>query len=148
MNEKEIGFRIREVRKSQNMTMKEFGEKLNLTNAMISMLESGKAELSAKNRQAILRTFNVNPNWLDYGKGDMFIKLDANKELAIEMAKIFKLEENDPRRRIIKALLTIPSEDWDSIMDSAIKLATAYDDTKKATFESGSELSSDKVQDE
>ena len=88
MNEKEIGFRIREVRKSQNMTMKEFGEKLNLTNAMISMLESGKAELSAKNRQAILRTFNVNPNWLDYGKGDMFIKLDANKELAIEMAKI------------------------------------------------------------
>ena len=148
MNEKEIGFRIREVRKSQNMTMKEFGEKLNLTNAMISMLESGKAELSAKNRQDILRTFNVNPNWLDYGKGDMFIKLDANKELAIEMAKIFKLEENDPRRRIIKALLTIPSEDWDSIMDSAIKLATAYDDTKKATFESGSELSRDKVQDE
>ena len=148
MNEKEIGFRIREVRKSQNMTMKEFGEKLNLTNAMISMLESGKAELSTKNRQAILRTFNVNPVWLDTGKGDMFIKLDDNKELAIEMAKIFKLEENDPRRRIIKALLTIPSEDWDSIMDSAIKLATAYDDTKKATFESGSELSRDKVQDE
>ena len=148
MNEKEIGFRIREVRKSQNMTMKEFGEKLNLTNAMISMLEAGKAELSVKNRQAILRTFNVNPNWLDTGEGDMFIKLDANKELAIEMAKIFKLEENDPRRRIIKALLTIPSEDWDSIMDSAIKLATAYDDTKKATFESGSELSRDKVQDE
>lgn len=148
MNEKEIGFRIREVRKFQNMTMKEFGEKLNLTNAMISMLESGKAELSVKNRQAILRTFNVNPNWLDTGEGDMFIKLDANKELAIEMAKIFKLEENDPRRRIIKALLTIPSEDWDSIMDSAIKLATAYDDTKKATFESGSELSRDKVQDE
>lgn len=148
MNEKEIGFRIREVRKSQNMTMKEFGEKLNLTNAMISMIESGKAELSVKNRHAILRTFNVNPNWLDTGEGDMFIKLDANKELAIEMAKIFKLEENDPRRRIIKALLTIPSEDWDSIMDSAIKLATAYDDTKKATFESGSELSRDKVQDE
>lgn len=148
MNEKEIGFRIREVRKFQNMTMKEFGEKLNLTNAMISMLESGKAELSVKNRQAILRTFNVNPDWLDTGEGDMFIKLDANKELAIEMAKIFKLEENDPRRRIIKALLTIPSEDWDSIMDSAIKLATAYDDTKKATFESGSELSRDKVQDE
>lgn len=148
MNEKEIGFRIREVRKFQNMTMKEFGEKLNLTNAMISMLESGKAELSVKNRQAILRTFNVNPDWLDTGEGDMFIKLDANKELAIEMAKIFKLEENDPRRRIIKALLTIPSEDWDSIMDSAIKLANAYDDTKKATFESGSELSRDKVQDE
>lgn len=148
MNEKEIGFRIREVRKSQNMTMKEFGEKLNLTNAMISMIESGKAELSVKNRHAILRTFNVNPEWLDTGEGDMFIKLDANKELAIEMAKIFKLEENDPRRRIIKALLTIPSEEWDSIMDSAIKLATAYDDTKKATFESGSELSRDKVQDE
>lgn len=148
MNEKEIGFRIREVRKSQNMTMKEFGEKLNLTNAMISMIESGKAELSVKNRHAILRTFNVNPVWLDTGEGDMFIKLDDNKELAIEMAKIFKLEENDPRRRIIKALLTIPSEDWDSIMDSAIKLATAYDDTKKATFESGSELSRDKVQDE
>lgn len=148
MNEKEIGFRIREVRKSQNMTMKEFGEKLNLTNAMISMLESSKVELSVKNRQAILRTFNVNPEWLDTGEGEMFIKLDANKELAIEMAKIFKLEENDPRRRIIKALLTIPSEDWDSIMDSAIKLANAYDDTKKATFESGSELSGDKVQDE
>lgn len=148
MNENEIGQRIHALRKELKLTMKEFGNKLDVTDALISMMESGKKAVSKRTRLSILRTFNVNPNWLDNGEGDMFIKLDANKELAIEMAKIFKLEENDPRRRIIKALLTIPSEDWDSIMDSAIKLATAYDDTKKATFESGSELSRDKVQDE
>ena len=148
MNENEIGLRVQQIRKALKLNQEEFGEKLDITYVQVSRIESGKVSLSNKIRQSILRTFNVNPNWLDYGKGDMFIKLDANKELAIEMAKIFKLEDNDPRRRIIKALLTIPSEDWDSIMDSAIKLATAYDDTKKATFESGSELSRDKVQDE
>lgn len=148
MNENEIGQRIHTLRKELKLTMDEFGNKLDVTDALVSMMESGKKAVSKRTRLAILREFNVNPVWLDTGKGDMFIKLDDNKELAIEMAKIFKLEENDPRRRIIKALLTIPSEDWDSIMDSAIKLATAYDDTKKATFESGSELSRDKVQDE
>lgn len=148
MNENEIGQRIHALRKELKLTMEEFGNKLDVTDALVSMMESGKKAVSKRTRLSILRTFNVNPNWLDTGEGDMFIKLDANKELAIEMAKIFKLEDNDPRRRIIKALLTIPSEDWDSIMDSAIKLATAYDDTKKATFESGSELSRDKVQDE
>ena len=148
MNENEIGLRVQQIRKALKLNQEEFGNKLDVTDALVSMMESGKKAVSKRTRLAILREFNVNPVWLDTGEGDMFIKLDANKELAIEMAKIFKLEENDPRRRIIKALLTIPSEDWDSIMDSAIKLATAYDDTKKATFESGSELSRDKVQDE
>ena len=148
MNENEIGQRIHTLRKELKLTMEEFGNKLDVTDALVSMMESGKKAVSKRTRLAILREFNVNPKWLDTCEVDMFIKLDDNKELAIEMAKIFKLEENDPRRRIIKALLTIPSEDWDSIMDSAIKLATAYDDTKKATFESGSELSRDKVQDE
>ena len=148
MDENEIGLRIHALRKELKLTMDEFGNRLGISKSAISLIEHGINKLSSSSRKAILREFNVNPNWLDTGEGDMFIKLDANKELAIEMAKIFKLEENDPRRRIIKALLTIPSEDWDSIMDSAIKLATAYDNTKKATFESGSELSRDKVQDE
>ena len=36
------------------------------------MIETGKAGLSARNRNILVQELNVNPEWLESGKGNMF----------------------------------------------------------------------------
>ena len=40
--------------------------------AALSMIETGKAGLSARNRNILVQELNVNPEWLESGKGNMF----------------------------------------------------------------------------
>jgi transcriptional regulator with XRE-family HTH domain len=63
--------RLKEFRKSLNLTQGEFGEKIGMTDASISHMESGRTALSEQNIRLICLTFGVNEEWLRYGKGDM-----------------------------------------------------------------------------
>ena len=40
--------------------------------AALSMIETGKAGLSARNRNILVQELNVNPEWLESAKGNMF----------------------------------------------------------------------------
>jgi len=54
------------------MTQEQLAQRLGIGKAALSMIETGRASLSARNRNIIVQEFNVNPEWLETGKGNMF----------------------------------------------------------------------------
>ena len=54
------------------MTQEQLAQRLGIGKAALSMIETGKAGLSARNRNILVQELNVNPEWLEGGKGNMF----------------------------------------------------------------------------
>lgn len=67
-----VGERIRLMRKQLNLTQEQMAQRLGVGKAALSMIETGKARLSARNKNILVQDFNVNPEWIDSGKGKMF----------------------------------------------------------------------------
>lgn len=67
--------RVKELRKHLGLSGEKFGDKLCLTRMAISKIENGQNGLTEANIKSICREFNVNEDWLRYGKGDMFNEL-------------------------------------------------------------------------
>ncbi len=62
------------------MTQEQLAQRLGVGKAALSMIETGKASLSSRNRNILIQEFNVNPEWLDAGVGSIFSALpDINK---------------------------------------------------------------------
>lgn len=64
--------RIRELRKHLNMTMDEFGARIGLSKAAISLIEGGRNGARDQTVFAICREFGVSEHWLRTGEGEMF----------------------------------------------------------------------------
>ena len=73
--------RIKEVRTALGLTMEKFGEHLGVGKTAISLLESGKNNLTEQMAKSICREFNVDYLWLTTGEGDMFIELAPDEEI-------------------------------------------------------------------
>lgn len=68
--------RIRELRKALGLTLEKFGERLGVTKVAVSLIESGKNNVTDQMAKSICREFNVDPYWLETGEGEMFIETD------------------------------------------------------------------------
>ncbi|MDL2320502.1 helix-turn-helix domain-containing protein [Alistipes sp. OttesenSCG-928-B03] len=64
--------RLRLIRKELNMTQEALGNVLGITKSALSMIETGKQALSERNKNILVQEFNVNPDWIDSGRGEMF----------------------------------------------------------------------------
>jgi len=67
-----IGGRIRVMRKQLNLTQEQLAQQLGIGKAALSMIETGKAGLSTRNKNILVQDLNVNPDWIETGKGRMF----------------------------------------------------------------------------
>ena len=72
-----IGERLRAVRKELELTQEAMAVRFGIGKSALSMIETGKAAMSERNRNILVQEFNVNPDWLDSGSGEMF---NARKE--------------------------------------------------------------------
>ena len=70
------GERIREVRKSLDLTLEKFGERLGVKKNAISALENGRNSLTDQMTKSICREFHVDYIWLTSGEGEMFVESD------------------------------------------------------------------------
>lgn len=89
-----MGERVKLLRKENNLSQEEFGEKINIkAKAHISSLESGKRSVTDRIINDICREFNVNEDWLRNGTGEMFV--DASVLSLDDYAKKCNATEND-----------------------------------------------------
>ena len=72
INPLSINGRIRMIRNELSMTQEELSNILGIGKSALSMIETGKAALSERNRNIIIQQLNVNPEWLESGTGNMF----------------------------------------------------------------------------
>ena len=72
MNTKEIGKRLKEVRKELRLTLEELSEKTGLSTSGISIIETGVKKPSSVYMQELSQQLNVDINWVLTGVGTMF----------------------------------------------------------------------------
>ena len=107
------GERLREIRKTLNLTLEKFGEKLGVGKTAISKLEKGENSITDQMMLSICREYNVNENWLRTGGGDMFIKMTRNDEISQFVGQLMATEDDSFKKRLISALAALDENGWD-----------------------------------
>ena len=98
---------MKELRKKLKMSQEEFGQRIGLTKASVSRIESNLSPLTERNAKAICREFNVDYFWLTEGTGEMFIEFP---DVAIDMiVDDYKLDETD--RILIETYLNASADE-------------------------------------
>lgn len=104
------GERVKEVRKTLDLTLEKFGEQLGVTKVAISNIEKGNRNLTDQMSKAICREFNVSEEWLRDGTGDMFVDLSRDLQLARFFGEV-QIDEGF-KKRFISALSTMTVDEW------------------------------------
>ena len=107
------GERLREIRKTLNLTLEKFGEKLGVGKTAISKLEKGENSITDQMMLSICREYNVNENWLRTGEGEMFIKMTRNDEISQFVGQLMATEDDSFKKRLISALTALDENGWD-----------------------------------
>ena len=107
------GERVRELRKTLDLTLEKFGKSVGVGKTAISKIEKGENNLTEQMAKSICREFRVNYFWLTEGKGDIFT--GAPQGVVDEIAEDYKLDEID--RKIIEKYLDLPEEQRQVIKD-------------------------------
>jgi len=90
-----LNTRVKFLRKNLNMSQETFGNKLGVTGAGISKIESGQRNLTEQMILMICKEFNINENWLRHGEGGIFKqKLPTGIE---QLAEYYQLDELDKK---------------------------------------------------
>ena len=111
--------RIRELRKSLDMTLEKFGEKVGVTRASMSNVENGNRGVTEQMRKAVCREFGVDYIWLTTGEGEMFV--DTDDDLTEKIDRIMA-GENLARKNMIITAVTANDE----YIEALDQLVTLY----------------------
>lgn len=105
--------RVKEIRKTLDLTMEKFGEKLGVGKTAISNIESGNRNLTEQMSKAICREYNVNYDYLMYGEGEMFD--DLPHTIVDELCTQYEL--NDFDKALVEMYVSLPAESRERIKE-------------------------------
>lgn len=113
------GERVNAVRRTKEMTMEQFGERIGIQKSAISKIEKDKVNLSDQTVRSICREFGVNEVWLRTGEGgdkNMFTKVSDDDRFSLNLGKLSK-SENEMARNMLNAIAEADSEKLKIIED-------------------------------
>lgn len=113
------GERVLEIRKSLNLTMDKFGEKLGVQKSAISKIEKDKVNLSEQMTKSICREYNVNYDYLVNGEGEMFD--DLPQTVLDELCVQYDCDSFD--RVLIEEYLKLSADDKQVLKDFIKRLS-------------------------
>ncbi len=95
-----INERFKQIRKRLDMTQEQLAQHLGVGKAALSMIETGKAGLSTRNLNILVQEFNVNPEWVESGIGEMFtiepnlkkFTLRTDSAVALQSVPLYAIE--------------------------------------------------------
>lgn len=105
--------RVKEIRKTLDLTMEKFGEKLGVGKTAISNIESGNRNLTEQMSKAICREYNVNYDYLMHGEGEMFD--DLPQTIVDELCTQYEL--NDFDKALVEMYVSLPAESRERIKE-------------------------------
>ena len=119
--------RLKKLRKTLDMTQQEFADRIGIKRNSLANYETGRNTPIDAIIVSICREFNVNEEWLREGKGEMFIKMTRDEEIATFIGKTLHSEEDSFKKRLISALSALNESDWETLE----KLALSFVDKEK-----------------
>lgn len=138
--------RVRQLRKELlKLNQTEFGRKIGIGQQSVANIENGTNTLTERNFDAICEKFNVNPEWLRHGVGEVFIE---RKESVLQ-AIVREFELNPDEATLIAALLELPQEYRAGVVKYVKEAATMFeaqlDDKEKVSRKPDENLSVDEM---
>lgn len=106
------GERIKEIRKTLDLTLDKFGEKLGVTKQTVSRIENGVNNVTDQMARSICREYNVNYDYLMYGEGNMFG--DLPQTIIDELCLQYDLNDSD--RALVEMYVSLPESDRSRIV--------------------------------
>lgn len=100
------GERVKEIRKTLNLTLEKFGEKVGAKKNTMSAIETGRNSLTDQMARSICREYNVNYDYLIYGEGEMFS--DLPRTVLDELCRQYGLDNFD--RSLVELYIELPQE--------------------------------------
>lgn len=97
--------RIKQIRKSHDLTQQEFAKRLGVSRSGIASYESGEREPISAVITLICREFSINEDWLRYGKGQMKADVSRENEIAALMRSSLRGSE-EFKEAVIQAVKT------------------------------------------
>lgn len=107
--------RIKNLRKSLNMTQEEFSKQIGLSRNFIAQVEIGTKTPSERTISDICREFEVNEEWLRTGNGEMIIQKSKDEQIAEMLGEIQRSGEDNFKHRLVSALSKLNESDWESL---------------------------------
>lgn len=125
--------------KESGLTKTAFADRINVTQQYVSNLCLGKKIPSDRTIADICREFNVNENWLRTGRGDPYIQLSRDEDLAQFFGDVMKGEDPDFRRRLLSVMSRLTTDEWALLEQMAWKLVDELrqDSGQEASSEEG-----------
>ena len=141
------GDRLKLLRKTIGLTQEQLAQRLGIGKAALSMIETGKAALSSRNKNILVQELNVNPDWLDGGEGEMFnaepdltaYMHRTDNTLPLQSVPLYSIEgtaglvplfadhaQTRPVNFIHIPSATVPSISWATRCTRCSKAATSY----------------------
>lgn len=106
--------RIKEIRKENHLTQKEFGERIGTTRDVITNIELGRVDAKDHMIKLISKEFDVNENWIKSGEGEKYPEISDDEKLARLIGKTIGADD-EVRKNLILTLLELEEEDWEVI---------------------------------
>lgn len=116
------GERVKEIRKTLNLTLEKFGDKIGVQKSAVSKIERGDVGLTEQMSKSICREFNVNYDYLANGEGDMFSNLPQT--ILDELCNQYDLDALD--RLIVEMYIDLPPQDRERVKEEIKKLANRF----------------------
>ena len=112
------GERVKEIRKTLNLTLEKFGDKIGVQKSAVSKIERGDVGLTEQMSKSICREFNVNYDYLVNGEGDMFSNLPQT--ILDELCVQYDLSDFD--RSIVEMYISLSAEELECVKRKMIEL--------------------------
>lgn len=114
--------RVKQLRKTLDLTMEKFGDRLGVKKNSISQIESGKNSLTEQMIKSICREFDVDEEWLRNGTGSMFIERTRDEEIANFIGTIQSVDDDSFMKKFISMLAKLDESEWALLEKMALKL--------------------------
>lgn len=107
--------RIKEIREYYSLSQKEFGERIELKQNSVAVVERGKRNLSERSINLICKEFSINKTWLLTGEGEMFSTLTPSEEIEGFLSTLAIAGDENFKKRLILYLAQIKDSDWEKL---------------------------------
>lgn len=104
--------RIRYLRRELGMTQTEFGSRIGVKGNTITNYETGLRSPSEAVVMSICREFRVSSEWLHCGKGDMYLPVSRDEEIAAFVGSVLAEKEDSFKRRFMAMLSRLNEDQW------------------------------------
>ena len=112
-----IGARIKMLRDAlgnngKKISQTEFGKRVGLSQNAVANVENEKNGISEAVIISIVREFHVNETWLRTGKGEMFLPVTRDAEIAEFIGKTVS-GSDEFKKRLVWALCRLTEDEWE-----------------------------------